>query len=91
MIILGFISFRVNAILIRYMFIWYSFRSDLLGDTHVDTIVAMSNLAELYILQGQDVAAAELQKTILELMQAKDEDVVESAADNTSKAGKHLG
>jgi len=51
----------------------------------------MSNLAELYILQGQDAAAAELQKTILELMQVKDEDVDDSTDDKRNASGKHLG
>lgn len=70
--------------------ILYHLLSDLLEDTHVDTIVAMSNLAELYILQGQDVAAAELQKTILNLMNVKEEDVQEGDG-KRDVTGKNLG
>lgn len=64
--------------------------SDLLGDTHVDTIVSMSNLAELYILQGQETAAAELQNTILELMKVDDVEAAE-ATDAKSDKNKNMG
>lgn len=64
--------------------------SDLLGDTHVDTIVSMSNLAELYILQGQDTAAAELQNTILELMKVDDVEAAE-ATNAKSDKNKNMG